>query len=168
MNLFLILNFLCVLQARRISECSFPKKRRSSMLSTERSKILWQPQGNIFVYLLSPIPLSHFTPLPQTLPLIPLPHTPPSLLLTHHSKNPNAVDVCTADNRLAVLLTLSDRLDNCQKSLSDYLGKYCTISVRSSSYGSHGTSLLTAFTAKLWLLTLPFPALSVLHLSVYT
>jgi Dynein heavy chain, N-terminal region 2 len=37
------------------------------------------------------------------------------------SKNPNAVDACTADNRLAVLITLSDRLDNCQKSLSDYL-----------------------------------------------
>ena len=37
------------------------------------------------------------------------------------SKNPNVVDACTADNRLAVLNGLSDRLDNCQKSLSDYL-----------------------------------------------
>jgi Dynein heavy chain, N-terminal region 2 len=42
-------------------------------------------------------------------------------IMTATSKNPNAVDACTADNRLAVLITLSDRLDNCQKSLSDYL-----------------------------------------------
>lgn len=36
-------------------------------------------------------------------------------------KNPNVVDACTSDNRLATLASLSDRLDKCQKSLSDYL-----------------------------------------------
>ena len=42
-------------------------------------------------------------------------------IMTATSKNPNVVDACTADNRLQVLITLSDRLDSCQKSLSDYL-----------------------------------------------
>lgn len=37
------------------------------------------------------------------------------------SKNPNVVDACTTESRLQVLGSLSDRLDNCQKSLSDYL-----------------------------------------------
>ena len=37
------------------------------------------------------------------------------------SKNPNVVDACTSDNRLSTLQAISDRLDNCQKSLSDYL-----------------------------------------------
>jgi dynein heavy chain, axonemal len=37
------------------------------------------------------------------------------------SKNPNVVDSCTSDNRLQVLTNLSERLDKCQKSLSDYL-----------------------------------------------
>jgi dynein heavy chain len=37
------------------------------------------------------------------------------------SKNPNVVDACTTENRLQVLAALSDRLDGCQKSLSDYL-----------------------------------------------
>ena len=37
------------------------------------------------------------------------------------SKNPNVVDACTSDNRLQVLQSLSERLDTCQKSLSDYL-----------------------------------------------
>ena len=36
-------------------------------------------------------------------------------------KNPNAVEACTADSRLETLKNLSDRLDKCQKSLSDYL-----------------------------------------------
>ena len=43
------------------------------------------------------------------------------VIMSATSKNPNVVDACTADNRLAVLAGLSDRLDNCQKSLSDYL-----------------------------------------------
>ena len=43
------------------------------------------------------------------------------MIMSATSKNPNVVDACTADNRLAVLNGLSDRLDNCQKSLSDYL-----------------------------------------------
>ena len=43
------------------------------------------------------------------------------IIMSATSKNPNVVDACTADNRLAVLNGLSDRLDNCQKSLSDYL-----------------------------------------------
>lgn len=43
------------------------------------------------------------------------------MIMSATSKNPNVVDACTADNRLAVLTGLSDRLDNCQKSLSDYL-----------------------------------------------
>lgn len=42
-------------------------------------------------------------------------------IMTATSKNPNVVDACTADNRLQVLTNLSDRLDSCQKSLSDYL-----------------------------------------------
>ena len=42
-------------------------------------------------------------------------------IMTATSKNPNVVDACTADNRLQVLVALSDRLDSCQKSLSDYL-----------------------------------------------
>jgi dynein heavy chain len=37
------------------------------------------------------------------------------------SKNPNVVDACTSDSRLDALNKLSDRLDTCQKSLSDYL-----------------------------------------------
>ena len=36
-------------------------------------------------------------------------------------KNPNIVDACTTDNRLQTLSALSDRLDQSQKSLSDYL-----------------------------------------------
>jgi dynein heavy chain len=36
-------------------------------------------------------------------------------------KNPNIVEACTTDNRLGVLNGLSDKLDMCQKSLSDYL-----------------------------------------------
>lgn len=36
-------------------------------------------------------------------------------------KNANALDACTSDNRLDDLRSLSDRLDNCQKSLSDFL-----------------------------------------------
>lgn len=36
-------------------------------------------------------------------------------------KNPNVIDACTSDNRLEMLVQLSDRLDGCQKSLSDYL-----------------------------------------------
>jgi dynein heavy chain len=43
------------------------------------------------------------------------------LIMTATSKNPNVVDACTADSRLQVLSGLSDRLDSCQKSLSDYL-----------------------------------------------
>lgn len=42
-------------------------------------------------------------------------------IMTSTSKNPNVVDACTLDNRLDVLNKLSDRLDSCQKSLSDYL-----------------------------------------------
>ena len=37
------------------------------------------------------------------------------------AKNPNVVDACTSDNRLPTLTSLSERLDKCQKSLSDYL-----------------------------------------------
>ncbi|KAL8020331.1 putative AAA+ ATPase domain, dynein heavy chain region D6 P-loop domain-containing protein [Plasmopara halstedii] len=36
-------------------------------------------------------------------------------------KNANAVEACTAENRVETLQSLSDRLDKCQKSLSDYL-----------------------------------------------
>ena len=36
-------------------------------------------------------------------------------------KNPNIVEACTTDNRLQTLSSLSDRLDQSQKSLSDYL-----------------------------------------------
>lgn len=36
-------------------------------------------------------------------------------------KNPNIIEACTTDNRLAALSSLSDRLDLSQKSLSDYL-----------------------------------------------
>lgn len=42
-------------------------------------------------------------------------------IMTATSKNPNVVDACSTDNRLAVLISLSERLDSCQKSLSDYL-----------------------------------------------
>jgi dynein heavy chain, axonemal len=42
-------------------------------------------------------------------------------IMTATSKNPNVVDACSSDNRLTVLSQLSDRLDGCQKSLSDYL-----------------------------------------------
>ncbi|KAJ1437467.1 dynein heavy chain, N-terminal region 2-domain-containing protein [Ochromonadaceae sp. CCMP2298] len=42
-------------------------------------------------------------------------------IMTATSKNPNVVDACTSDNRLQVLTSLSERLDSCQKSLSDYL-----------------------------------------------
>ena len=42
-------------------------------------------------------------------------------IMSATSKNPNVVDACTNDNRLSVLSTLSERLDSCQKSLSDYL-----------------------------------------------
>lgn len=42
-------------------------------------------------------------------------------IMTTTSKNPNVVDACSTDNRLQVLATLSERLDSCQKSLSDYL-----------------------------------------------
>jgi dynein heavy chain len=42
-------------------------------------------------------------------------------IMTATSKNPNVVDACSTDNRLQTLTTLSDRLDSCQKSLSDYL-----------------------------------------------
>ncbi|CAK4656794.1 hypothetical protein LEN26_006663 [Aphanomyces euteiches] len=36
-------------------------------------------------------------------------------------KNANAVDACTSENRTETLQNLSERLDKCQKSLSDYL-----------------------------------------------
>jgi dynein heavy chain len=42
-------------------------------------------------------------------------------IMTATSKNPNVVDACSTDNRLQVLSQLSERLDSCQKSLSDYL-----------------------------------------------
>lgn len=42
-------------------------------------------------------------------------------IMTATSKNPNVVDACSTDNRLQVLTSLSERLDSCQKSLSDYL-----------------------------------------------
>jgi dynein heavy chain len=42
-------------------------------------------------------------------------------IMTATSKNPNVVDACSNDNRLSVLSSISDRLDSCQKSLSDYL-----------------------------------------------
>lgn len=37
------------------------------------------------------------------------------------SKNPNVVEACHAENRIETLRALSERLDLCQKSLSDYL-----------------------------------------------
>ena len=43
------------------------------------------------------------------------------MIMQATAKNPNVVDACTLDNRLASLEALSDRLDSCQKSLSDYL-----------------------------------------------
>ena len=42
-------------------------------------------------------------------------------IMTATAKNPNVVESCTVDNRLQILTLLSDRLDLCQKSLSDYL-----------------------------------------------
>eukprot|EP01040_Poterioochromonas_malhamensis_P005875 gene5875-6317_t len=42
-------------------------------------------------------------------------------IMTATSKNPNVVDACSTDNRLQTLSSLSERLDSCQKSLSDYL-----------------------------------------------
>jgi dynein heavy chain, axonemal len=42
-------------------------------------------------------------------------------IMTATSKNPNVVDACSTDNRLQVLTSISERLDSCQKSLSDYL-----------------------------------------------
>ena len=43
------------------------------------------------------------------------------VIMTATSKNPNVVDACAMDGRLDKLNELSDRLDSCQKSLSDYL-----------------------------------------------
>lgn len=37
------------------------------------------------------------------------------------AKNPNVIDACVNDNRKEMLVSLSLRLDGCQKSLSDYL-----------------------------------------------
>jgi dynein heavy chain len=42
-------------------------------------------------------------------------------IMSSTAKNPNVVDACTTDSRLDALNKLSDRLDTCQKSLSDYL-----------------------------------------------
>ncbi|MCL4419561.1 dynein heavy chain domain-containing protein, partial [Patescibacteria group bacterium] len=42
-------------------------------------------------------------------------------IMTTTSKNPNVVEACSTDNRLQVLSSVSERLDSCQKSLSDYL-----------------------------------------------
>src|SRR3546814_4116305 len=43
------------------------------------------------------------------------------LIMTQATKNPNVVAVCTSDNRLQTLEQLSERLDQTQKSLSNYL-----------------------------------------------
>jgi len=43
------------------------------------------------------------------------------MIMLATAKNPNVIDACTLDNRLQGLESLSDRLDSCQKSLSDYL-----------------------------------------------
>jgi len=42
-------------------------------------------------------------------------------LMASTAKNPNVVEACHADNRIETLNALSERLDLCQKSLSDYL-----------------------------------------------
>ena len=42
-------------------------------------------------------------------------------VMTNTSKNANVIEACHAENRIETLRTLSDRLDLCQKSLSDYL-----------------------------------------------
>lgn len=42
-------------------------------------------------------------------------------LQVNTQKEPNVVSACVNDNRLDVLKSLSERLDRCQKSLSDYL-----------------------------------------------
>lgn len=42
-------------------------------------------------------------------------------IMTSTGKNPICVEACTADNRRDVLELTSDRLDECQKSLSEYL-----------------------------------------------
>jgi dynein heavy chain len=42
-------------------------------------------------------------------------------IMSATAKNPNVVDCCTTNDRLENLTTLGDRLDSCQKSLSDYL-----------------------------------------------
>ena len=42
-------------------------------------------------------------------------------IMTATAKNPNVVDACTTNDRLDNLTKLSERLDSCQKSLSDYL-----------------------------------------------
>ena len=42
-------------------------------------------------------------------------------IMTATRTNPVAVDACTTDNRAETLKSLSERLDRCQKSLSDYL-----------------------------------------------
>ena len=42
-------------------------------------------------------------------------------IMASTNSNPNVIDACTQDNRIDTLNNLSDRLDKCQKSLSDYL-----------------------------------------------
>ena len=42
-------------------------------------------------------------------------------IMTDTAKNPNVVEACTTNDRLDTLNKISDRLDSCQKSLSDYL-----------------------------------------------
>ena len=42
-------------------------------------------------------------------------------IMTATAKNPNVVDACTGNDRLENLTKLGERLDSCQKSLSDYL-----------------------------------------------
>jgi dynein heavy chain len=41
--------------------------------------------------------------------------------MANTQKEPNVVVACTTDSRLETLKNLSERLDKCQKSLSDYL-----------------------------------------------
>ena len=48
-------------------------------------------------------------------------HTALKKIMSDTQKNPNVLDACSAEGRLASLQTLFDELESCQKSLSDYL-----------------------------------------------
>ena len=60
------------------------------------------------------------------------------------AKNPNVMEACSVDGRLDMLRSLSEQLETCQKSLSEYLDSkpMCIPQVCCSHL--HGLSRLTA------------------------